>query len=943
MRPIYILLVLCLLAAALVAQPSNDNCSGAITLTTSFQACDSVGRVVLTGTNIGALVVQNSTVFNQCAPTGIGSTSETFRDVWYRFVATNNTARIRLSSATLAGLQLVVYEGSSCLSRQAIRCGVGSGSLDVALATEPGLQYFIRIAGADADDQGTFELDFSYAEDCSPCFAADNGALSVSPLSTAGNYVCGSVVEMCFTMSSWDSTGSNEWLHSVVPVFGPGWDLTTLQPTQVPMGCSASGNWQWFPSGWQGCASGRNFPFGFAFDSAAGLGPACPGTANDGNPGNNWGDGGGACTTIPAPLTFCWTIAVRQCPPASTTFTGEDLSVVVFPYSDGESGSWTQSVCAADTSFRVLAAVVVCDDLPPLVSATAPTCFGASDGALNFAANGGQSNARTFDFLVRNDRGDLIFQCQACPSPQQVTGLPSGQYTLETYTELTNCTRFSQIDLLGPPQPQARAEFTAVCPGQPLPLRGSISPAGAELLQWQGPNGFQSTLPNPMVSDTGQYILNGSLNGCPTVADTVNAQFFDFYPQLVASDTTPCINSPVMLTADPGGNTYRWVNLRSGQTVGGDNPTYSFIASDTTDFQLLRSSPQGCRDTQEITIFVLPRPVISIERMGLLCVGSPVVLTGSGAGVGGTYNWEGPVNSSNNSSISFTPTAPGTYNFTLTGTDANTCNNPGFANISVSAAPTARITASPTQFCGAGGSVTLLAAGGSSFVWDDGSTNPLRSAQVSADTTFTLSALNNNGCPNTVSLRIPVLPILPPPVLSCGPADNDRTTFIWRRDSLASFYQLSVNGMPVGTTTDTFYTVTGLPLGGSVTLSVRAFSAVNCGGASSSLLCSATPCDQVFITLDSIGPFCLPDQGPPRLLVANVMSNLPPDTIFWTGPGVSNIGSDFFFSPTLAGPGQHVLTFNFDDGLCITRRTLGVTVSPRPTAVFTVNPNPVLS
>ncbi|MEL6276647.1 MAG: hypothetical protein AAFU03_16225, partial [Bacteroidota bacterium] len=212
------------------AQPSNASCITAITIPTTFQECGSSVTEALVGDNIGDIVTENSAEFSMCAPNN-GTTAATFQDVWYRFVATNNTTEIRLTTPDMAGLNVVLYEGN-CLDLTAIRCGVGTDEVEVVVNTEPGLQYFIRVSGIDENDEGNFNLSFTYFEDCDPCFSADHGQLVVNPIAnTAGFYVCGSTVNMCFTLTDWVQTGSNEWIHSVVPEFGPGWDLSTLMIT----------------------------------------------------------------------------------------------------------------------------------------------------------------------------------------------------------------------------------------------------------------------------------------------------------------------------------------------------------------------------------------------------------------------------------------------------------------------------------------------------------------------------------------------------------------------------------------------------------------------------------------------------------------------------------------------------------------------------------------
>ncbi|MEY8861382.1 hypothetical protein, partial [Tenacibaculum singaporense] len=104
---------------------------------------------------------------------------------------------------------------------------------------------------------------------------------------------------------------------------------------------------------------------------------------------------------------------------------------------------------------------------------------------------------------------------------------------------------------------------------------------------------------------------------------------------------------------------------------------------------------------------------------------------------------------------SFVPTATTTY--TVTGTDANGCENTAQVTITVNPLPTVTANASATTVC-AGESVTLTGGGADSYVWDNGVSDGV-SFVPTATTTYTVTGTDANGCENTAQVTITVNPL----------------------------------------------------------------------------------------------------------------------------------------------------------------------------------------
>ncbi|MEZ5023197.1 MAG: SprB repeat-containing protein [Chitinophagales bacterium] len=95
---------------------------------------------------------------------------------------------------------------------------------------------------------GSYTADF----DCGDDACLINSVLTANPPATNfpnDQYPPGTTVQFCFDINQYNQINVN-FLHGIVPSFGPGWDLSSLTPTVNP---SVAANnepgsmWQWFP------------------------------------------------------------------------------------------------------------------------------------------------------------------------------------------------------------------------------------------------------------------------------------------------------------------------------------------------------------------------------------------------------------------------------------------------------------------------------------------------------------------------------------------------------------------------------------------------------------------------------------------------------------------------------------------------------------------------
>ncbi|MBI2274299.1 MAG: HYR domain-containing protein, partial [Bacteroidetes bacterium] len=229
--------------------------------------------------------------------------------------------------------------------------------------------------------------------------------------------------------------------------------------------------------------------------------------------------------------------------------------------------------------------------------------------------------------------------------------------------------------------------------------------------------------------------------------------------------TTFCAGGSVTLTASAG-NSYLWSNGATTQT----------ITVSTAGSYSVTVSNGACAATSAATsVTVNALPVVSINSNGSLkCEGGSFTFGASLAGQ--SYAWTGPNGFTSNLQINtinnVTAANAGLYSVVVT--NVNGCSSNGAENLIVNSLPMATITAGgPTTFC-PGGSVTLTASAGTSYLWSNGATT--QSITVSSSGSYTVTVTNASDCSATSAATVvtvqdivaPVTPVLPTITAECS-------------------------------------------------------------------------------------------------------------------------------------------------------------------------------
>jgi hypothetical protein len=155
-------------------------------------------------------------------------------------------------------------------------------------------------------------------------------SFTLTPPPTAGTYLPGQVVTMCYTMNGYTQAGTN-WIEGFDLTLGPGWASVTPQTTPANCGGNSNGG-QWI---WRTSITSTTTPIttvgpGYFFDLTI-----------DSNPGNDFGDSG-SCI-----WTFCVTLTVAN------TCTSQSLLLQVTAGPDGLWGSYNSNSCDNVTPFTI--------------------------------------------------------------------------------------------------------------------------------------------------------------------------------------------------------------------------------------------------------------------------------------------------------------------------------------------------------------------------------------------------------------------------------------------------------------------------------------------------------------------------------------------------------------------------------------------------------------
>jgi PKD repeat protein len=314
--------------------------------------------------------------------------------------------------------------------------------------------------------------------------------------------------------------------------------------------------------------------------------------------------------------------------------------------------------------------------------------------------------------------------------------------------------------------------------------------------------------------------ISGNVNGAPLANFSGSTNLCENGNSVFSDISVPAATS--WNWTFPGGNP-------ASSTA--QNPSVSWTTAGTYTITLVATNAFGnTSTTQVVTVNSAPVPDAGMDSS--YCSATYVHLNASG---GQTYSWS-PSSGISNPTIA----SPGIYmtnsqTFTVSVIDANGCSATDSVHVSIHPLPGFSVTGNPLNIC-LGDTANMFCNNPIlTYSWtpsnslNTSSGDSVMSFPVSS-TTYTITAVDTNGCVNSTTKTITVYPPLATPVVLVN-------GWVLTCSTPANYYQWYLNGVPISGATSQTYTATVVG-----NYSVEAHSSQNCySGISSEVMVDGIP------------------------------------------------------------------------------------------------------
>ena len=422
---------------------------------------------------------------------------------------------------------------------------------------------------------------------------------------------------------------------------------------------------------------------------------------------------------------------------------------------------------------------------------------------------------------------------------------------------------------------------------------------------------------NPATAGAGSHVITYTIttNGC-TSLDTETIQVIQGPNATITSAVLFCDSDAILnFTATTAGGTWSGTGITNA-SLGTFNPAVAGPGSHAITYSVTAGS---CTSSDTKTVQVLsPTADPTITAAGPFCQSSgPVNLTA--ATPGGTWSGTGITDAS---AGTFNPTTAGPGNFVITYTlSAGSCISSDTETIQVDAVSNATITVAG-PFCVSDLPVTLVAATGGG-IWSgagitsasSGTFNPAIAGPGNHVITYTIVS---GAC---TSVDTETISIPDATIDAAGPfCVTSASVTLKAFSSGGTWSGTGITNASLGI----FNPATAGPGNHIITYTVNA-------GA-----CTSTDTETIKVdaipdaTITAAGPFC-GGNAPVNLVAATAGGT-------WSGKGITS-ASLGTFSPTVAGAGNHVITYTIVGGTCTSTDTETIQINPQPiSTILTTDP-----
>lgn len=279
----------------------------------------------------------------------------------------------------------------------------------------------------------------------------------------------------------------------------------------------------------------------------------------------------------------------------------------------------------------------------------------------------------------------------------------------------------------------------------------TVSPSGLSINPSTG-------VVNLAASSEGTYTITYTSPGAPCNSTSTFVLNLHDLPTFNITSTAPSCglsDGQIVLSGLTPNTTYTFGYTQNGTAVGPNSVSSNAngeiqindIAQGTySNFTVTNSADCATTNTQNIVLNPENAPVVTAPNDIDICIGESVTLTATNPD-DAIIGWSGGVVDG----VTFTPSAPGTYTYTVTATiDACTSSD----NVVVTVHGLPNINAGTDQAICEGTSTTLTATGGSTYTWDNNVVNGIPFTPTIGSTTYTVTGQSAQGCKNTDQVTI---------------------------------------------------------------------------------------------------------------------------------------------------------------------------------------------
>lgn len=475
-------------------------------------------------------------------------------------------------------------------------------------------------------------------------------------------------------------------------------------------------------------------------------------------------------TSGTAPYYYEWNTSPVQVDSTAIGLGGDTFTVIII---DDMGCTDTNSVIIKDPDPRIIV-------IDTFFSPT--TCLG-TNGRIILEGSLQHDTTYTISYKLG---GISLTQVATADATNKLTlsGLGAGVYSdITIIGALCSYNIVGPVTLVDPPVPDLSGvtSNSFVCVGDTLELYATSTTTGVAFL-WQGPGGFTSGLPNPVIAPAtmamaGVYSVTVSKAGCYNYATTL-VEIRPLPVPVLKSNTPVCSNDTLFLqgSSATGATSYIW-NGPNFYNSYAQNPQVAFVQTVSTGVYTLSVNWNGCTVSDTMTVTINQTPTVPVVMDTNYCqndVAAPYNVIGT------NLTWYTVPNGGTGTSVTPTPSTlqAGIFPMYVTQTSAEGCTS---KRVKVSARvwlyPKISLSVSDSVAC-AGKSITYsvdnVQEGSEGFKWTFGSTMDLAENQNPANHAFTApgvytvqAAATYSYCP-TITLRR-VISVFPYATFDLGP------------------------------------------------------------------------------------------------------------------------------------------------------------------------------